>query len=361
MGVGVNNNKCLTRQHTRETQRMARSKSLYSRDKMRQHRLRHQRFLRLRKTDYTAGHLLAATTAMRHWNGGSSQDEGFAYSFEEGSRHRHHRHRPGKRGKNRTDRGRVSNSASLSAVSHAGVAARGSSLSPTPAQNKRFLQRDSAGGRGVKSAPRLASLLDADGIYSGDTVLGCPDLEQTPLGTPARFDGDASAAAADYGRSRNLSPNSATSFVGDHGDSRERLRPSTDGGGRGGGSKRGLRRERHSRKRGTKDVAGGGGGAGADGARGASAGADSLFNSHRGGSVSAGEEGLSTHGRDQGGNNGAANGSFPPTRESMVGAELDRIFNPLAFPDEKKGVRVLIQASKPLEVCAAPRGGEAIR
>lgn len=32
-------------------------------------------------------------------------------------------------------------------------------------------------------------------------------------------------------------------------------------------------------------------------------------------------------------------------------ADLDKIFNPLAFLDEKKGVRVLIQATKPLEVC----------
>ena len=42
----------------------------------------------------------------------------------------------------------------------------------------------------------------------------------------------------------------------------------------------------------------------------------------------------------------------------MAGAELDRIFNPLAFPDEKKGVRVLIQATKPLEVgvCACDTG-----
>lgn len=36
--------------------------------------------------------------------------------------------------------------------------------------------------------------------------------------------------------------------------------------------------------------------------------------------------------------------------EDSENSDLDRIFNPLAFPDEKEGVRVLIQATKPLEV-----------
>lgn len=53
-----------------------------------------------------------------------------------------------------------------------------------------------------------------------------------------------------------------------------------------------------------------------------------------------------------GGNQKGGRGGYSSLAgEGTEGSDLDLIFNPLAFPDETEGVRVLIQATKPLEVC----------
>lgn len=62
----------------------------------------------------------------------------------------------------------------------------------------------------------------------------------------------------------------------------------------------------------------------------------------RGGAVGAGD-----------GTGCVAGGVYSGSAEDLENSDRDRIFNPLAFPDEKEGVRVLIQATKPLEVGSA--------
>lgn len=340
---------------------------------MRQHRVRHQRILRLRKTDYTAGHLLAAETANRRWTGGDSRDEGFAYSFEEGrSRHgpRHRRrHRHTQRNRSQTlggGSGRAQSSTSpptgISRGVHCSSAvARGTSYSPTRGLNscssRKGVGRGRATDRETKSAPRLPSLLDVEDVYGGGSILGSPNLEQCRLAAEmsGRSDGVGNGRAWGSSGSRASSSRNSTRGSGNHEADSSRSRPSSGGGnGRRGGS----------RNKRSKDTAGGGGGGGGSsicGVRGTDTSADSL--SHRRGScldlgedVSGLPRGARFAGRRSKGG-GGSRGETSTTSDGNLGDEddLDKIFNPLAFLNEMKGVRVLIQATKPLEVCLDAR------
>lgn len=336
-------------------QRMTRSKSLYSREKMRQHRVRHQRVLRLRKTDYTAGHLLAAATANRHWGGGSSRDEGFSYSFEEG-RYSSHTHRQ------RKASARTSPSSGTSRTSRrSSTAARGTSYSPSRSPNSISVSTGigggrTGGGRGTRSAPRLPSLLDVDDIYGGGSILGSPNLEQCLQAAEMSARSGGGGGGGGSG-SRPSSSKNTVAGSGNHEDETSRLRPSTDSSGIGsrGGSRQNRKSSRHCR--GGKDATGGSGSS-TGGVRGTDASVDSL--SHRGGFPGSGEDspggtrgGRYSSRRSKGGGGGRGEKSARSSvSDGNTGndADLDRIFNPLAFLDEEQGVRVLIQATKPLEV-----------
>lgn len=337
---------------TMRRQRMTRTKSLYSREKMRQHRVRHQRVLRLRKTDYTAGHLLAAATASRHWGGGDSCDEGFSYSFEE-RRHSHsHRHR-----KANTI---PSPSTSTSRIARrSSTATRGTSHSPARSSYSHSVSKGMGGGgisgRGTRSAPRLPSLLDVDDIYGGGSILGSPNLEQCLQA--AEVSARRGGGGGGGGGTGSRASSSRTSAVGsgNREDDAPRFRPSTDGSiGSRGGSRQHRKSSLHHH-RGGKDAAGAGSSTGA--ARGTDASLDSL--SHRGGGFLGDDSPGGTRGGRYGGRRGkGAGGGRGEKNASSSGsdgiagndADLDRIFNPLAFLDEEQGVRVLIQATKPLEV-----------
>lgn len=347
-------------------QRMAKSESLYSRDKMRQHRARHQRVLRLRKTDYTAGHLLAAATAKRHWSGGDSRDEGFSYSFEEG-RQRHRQRNLQTQGSR--DRGSGGGRDSATSVSpptsnlrnaHCSAAAgRGASYSPTRGgPSSRSVHNGGGGeihGRGTKSAPRLPSLYDVDDIYGGGGMLGSPSLEQCreAMDASVRSGGRGAGGGGGSGSHASSSRNS-------NDDGSLRPRSSTEGGNC---NRRGPRLHRKSSgPRCGKDAVRSGGVSSTRGVRGTDGSVDSL--SHRLGSFAGSSEdgfgGARGGGRFKGQRSKGGTGS---RGENSLGAsagadklgevdDLDRIFNPLAFLDEMKGVRVLIQATKPLEVGA---------
>lgn len=361
---------------------------------MRQHRVRHQRVLRLRKTDYTAGHLLAAETANRHWTGGDSNDEGFAYSFEEGrSRHRHlprHRHTQGNRnhtlggGSARAHSSTSPSTGTSRSVQRSSTAARGNSYSPTRGLNSRSVRngagRDRTSDRGTKSAPRLPSLLDVEDMYGGGSILGSPNLEQCLLavemsgrnagaGSGGAGGGGGTGGGGGGGSRASSSRNSAVGSGNYEADS-SRSRRSSDGGGIGSSSssRGGSRNNRRSSlKRIGKDAAGGGGGGSGSGGsstggiRGTDTSVDSL--SHRKESyMGSGVEessgfsrgGRFAGGRSKGGGRGGRGekgaGSSASGETTGDEADLDKIFNPLAFLDEKKGIRVLIQATKPLEV-----------
>lgn len=326
---------------------------------MRQHRVRHQRVLRLRKTDYTAGHLLAAATARRHWGGGDSRDEGFSYNFEE-DRHGHshiHRHR----------KANIQPSPSTGtsrSVRHSSTAARGTSYSPARSLNSRSANKGAGGGgkisgRGTRSAPRLPSLLDVYDIYGGGSIMGSPNLEQCLQAAEmsARSGGGGGGGGGGSGSPASSSRTSALGS-GNHEDENSRLRPSTDGGGVGG---RGGARQHHKSNphhRRDKDAAGGDGSS-TGGVRGTDGSVDSLFHRDFTGSgddyPSGARGGRYSGRRSKGGGGGRGEKS---THSSATdgntgnGADLDKIFNPLAFLDEEQGVRVLIQATKPLEVRA---------
>lgn len=319
---------------------------------MRQHRVRHQRVLRLRKTDYTAGHLLAAATANRHWGGGDSRDEGFSYSFEEG-RHSHRHRKANSRASPSTGSSRTAGRSS--------TAARGTSYSPARSPNSHSANKGMGGGRigdrGTKSAPRLPSLLDVDDIYGGGSILGSPNLEQCLMAAEmSERSGGGGGGGGGNGSRASSSRNSAVGS-GNHEDNSSRLRPSTDGGiGSRGGSRQPCKSSPH--QRGGKDTAGGGSSTG--GVRGTDASVDSL--SHRGGSfLGSGDDSpgakrggrySSRRSKGGGGSRGEKSGRSSASDENAGNdADLDKFFNPLAFLDEEQGVRVLIQATKPLEVC----------
>lgn len=344
---------------------------------MRQHRVRHQRVLRLRKTDYTAGHLLAAETVNRHWTGGDSRDEGFAYSFEEGRSRQHHPRRQHHTQENRNHAlgggsGCVRSSTSPSAgtsrsVNRSATATRGTSYSPTRNLNSRSVRegvgRGRNGDRGTRSAPRLPSLLDVEDIYGGRSILGSPNLEQCLMAaeTSGRSGGLGSGGAGGGSGSRASSSRNSTLGSGNHEADSNRSRPSSDGGigSRGGG----RNRRRSTLKRSGKDTAGGASSSGCNsigGVRGTDTSIDSL--SHcRGSRIGSGESssgfsrgGRSAHRRSKGGGGSRGEkgtGSSASGEHTGDESDLDKIFNPLAFLDEMKGVRVLIQATKPLEVC----------
>lgn len=342
---------------------------------MRQHRARHQRVLRLRKTDYTAGHLLAAATAKRHWSGGDSRDEGFSYSFEEGRhRHRHRslhteRNRDRVLGSERANATSVSNPTNNLRGTHSSSAAgRGASYSPTRGGlSSRSIHKGGGGneicGRGTKSAPRLPSLYDVDDIYGGGGMLGSPSLEECreAIEMPSRGgESGGSGGGGGSGSRTSSSRNSAPGSGNNEGDSLP-PRPSTEGGN---GSRRGSRHHRRSsRRRRGKDAIQSGTGAGGSstgGVRGTDGSVDSL--SHRlgsfagpGGDAYGGTRGggrsKGQRGRGGAGSRGdKSSGSAAGVDKLGEGDDLDKIFNPLAFLDEMKGVRVLIQATKPLEV-----------
>lgn len=340
--------RCTLSHSKRCMQRITRSKSLYSKEKMRQHRLCHKRILRLRKTDYTAGHLLAAATASRHWRGGDSRDEGGRHR----NRHSHRNRRvPGGSNEN------------ANATTAPPPVARGASYSPRRGKHSRSVHRGDGGGlggRGTKSAPRLPSLLDVEDIYGGGSILGSPNLEQCLQaaemsarsgGCGGKKEGSAAGGSGSRPSSRNSTAGSAN-----HEDDGSRPRLFTDGGV---GSRGGSRHHRKSsRQRGGKDTAGVGGSS-TVGMRGtdASVGALSYHGESLGGSVEDSSGGTrggrygNQRGRGGGGSRGdKSSGSLASSGKSADDAELDKIYNPLAFLDETQGVRVLIQATKPLEV-----------
>ncbi|CAM9852670.1 unnamed protein product, partial [Ectocarpus fasciculatus] len=342
----------VARENQKMMERITRSKSLYSKEKMRQHRVCHKRILRLRKTDYTAGHLLAAATASRHWRGGDSRDE-------EGR----HRHRHRNRHSQRNRRAPGGSKEYANATSAPQPVARGASYSPTRGEHSRSVRRGDRGGlggRGTKSAPRLPSLLDVEDIYGGGSILGSPNLEQCLQAAEmsARSgggEGGKEGSAAGGSGSRPSSRNS-TAGSGNRDDDGSRPRPFTDGGV---GSRGGSRHHRKSsRQRGGKDTAGVGGSS-TGGMRGTDASVDALSydRGSLGGSVEDSSGGTRggryghQRGRGGGGSRGdKSSGSLASSGKSADDAELDKIYNPLAFLDETQGVRVLIQATKPLEV-----------
>ncbi|CAB1107305.1 unnamed protein product [Ectocarpus sp. CCAP 1310/34] len=346
----------VARENQKMMERITRSKSLYSKENMRQHRVCHKRILRLRKTDYTAGHLLAAATASRHWRGGDSRDE-------EGR----HRHRRRNRHSQRNRRVSGGSKEYVNATSTPPPVARGTSYSPTRGEHSRSVHRvdgGGLGGRGTKSAPRLPSLLDVEDIYGGGSILGSPNLEQCLQAAEmsARSGGGGGGveegSAVGGSGSRSSSRNS-TAVSGNHEDDGCRPRPFTDGGV---GSRGGSRHHRKtSRQRGGKDTAGVGGSS-TGGRRGTDASLDALSH-HReslessvedsSGGIRRGRYG-NQRGRGGGGSSGdKSSGSLASSGKSADDAELDKIYNPLAFLDETQGVRVLIQATKPLEVDGA--------
>ncbi len=324
--------------------------------------MRHQRVLRLRKTDYTAGHLLAAATANRHWGGGDSRDEGFAYSFEEGRQSHRHRHRRAQASRRHASGG-TGGHADISTSPTTGTtrslrrsptSTRGASHSPARTISSRSPGHTGVGGgRGTRSAPRLPSLSDVDDMYGGKSYLGSPNLEQCLLaaGMSARSGGGGGVGGGSGSRASS-SRNSALG-PGNPEEDGSRQRPSTSGSGSRGGSRQ--HRKSSPRQRGGKDAFGGGS---TGGQRGTDASVDSL--SYSGSVLGSGED---SPGGGRGGrhssrrNRGAGGGRGDKSAGSLESgdgagndAELDKIFNPLAFLDETQGVRVLIQATKPLEV-----------
>ncbi|CAN0049584.1 unnamed protein product, partial [Ectocarpus sp. 4 AP-2014] len=348
----------VARENQKMMERITRSKSLYSKEKMRQHRVCHKRILRLRKTDYTAGHLLAAATASRHWRGGDSRDE-------EGR----HRHRRRNRHSQRNRRVSGGSKEHTNATSAPPPVARGASYSPTRGKHSRSVHRGDGGGlggRGTKSAPRLPSLLDVEDIYGGGSILGSPNLEQClqaaemSARTSGGGGGGEEGSAAGGSGSRPSSRNS-TAGSGNYEDDGSRPRPFTDGGV---GSRGGSRHHRKaSRQRGGKETPCVGGSS-TGGMRGTDASVDAL--SHHGESLGSFVEDSSggmrrgrygnQRGRGGGGSRGnKSSGSLASSGKPADDAELDKIYNPLAFLDETQGVRVLIQATKPLEVSSHAR------
>lgn len=325
--------------------------------------MRHQRVLRLRKTDYTAGHLLAAATANRHWGGGDSRDEGFAYSFEEGRQGHRHRHRRAHASRHHAPSGGGGHANSSTSPStgtsrslrRSPTSARGASYSPTRTIKSRSPGRKGVGGgRGTRSAPRLPSLSDVDDIYGKTGLLGSPNLEQCRLaaGMSARSGGGGGGGGGSGSRASS-SRNSALG-PGNHEEDGSRQRPSTSGSGSRGGSRQ--HRKSSPRQRVGKDAFGGGS---TGGQRGTDPSVDSL--SYFGGSVlgsgddspGGGRGGRNSSRRNKGTGGGRGDkgaGSLESGDGAGNDAELDKIFNPLAFLDETQGVRVLIQATKPLEV-----------
>lgn len=361
---------------------------------MRQHRLRHLRVLRLRKTDYTAGHLLAATTAMRHWAGGEPRDDGFTYSFEE-RHHEHHRHRSrSRRDDNRnSDASRTvgackrgggksslrSSSRTAYPSSSSAVPSWSPSSSPNRARNLRPSGKKYGGscgrGRGVRSAPRLASLLDADDIYGGGNILSSPDLEEC-LRATRKFSTNAGGGGSDgdgNGREETGSLASTTSnSVGSNYSLGVNGSVLAGSGGRGSHRKTvGATRSGHkpSRKRGGNEKEAGsrtsGSGRVGNGSTAGICGTDGSVDSQshpEGSCFSSGEDvGFTADAKgrysqrlkgEMGGRGGKRNGRAYSSLggDNQEGADMGMLFNPFAFPDEKEGVRVLIQATKPLEV-----------
>lgn len=404
---------------------MTQSKSLYSLDKMRKHRRKHERILRLRKTDYTAGHLLSNThnKAGRHWAGGNPLDDGFSYSFEEPTRRGRHAtastpsspsscraplaqrpwrsaqrgHRSHSNHSNHNDIGRgVSDYLSATASDDCfhrtgrGVGTAGNS--------------NVTRGLGVRSDPRLpTALLGAGDIYGGGNRLGHPELK-TPLpsGGSEGLDGaragnheggadfrDGQVVSSDHeGEANGDTNNGATngeeaSFAeSDAGRkglaqaeqsrrestavlTRENIAASKLGTNVRGAHKRTSNEGPRSKRSSNENSVAKDGGSSTGGIRGSvetassrrqstSESTDGSSSSRRvSGSVGRGRYGRASK-RDRtarGRGNGGSGGTYSCTSgELSEASELDRLFNPLAFPDEKEGVRILIQATKPLEV-----------
>lgn len=405
---------------------MTQSKSLYSLDKMRKHRRKHERILRLRKTDYTTGHLLSTThhKAGGHWVGGNPLDDGFSYSFEEPTRRgcyaaastpsspsscrallaqrpwrsaqRGHRSYSNHNSHNNSGRGRpdyrcVTTSETCFRTTGRGVVTAGNG--------------NATRGVGVRSDPRLpTAVLGAGDIYEGGNRLEHPELKM-PLASGGREGREGARAGIhqggedysdgqimkfdDEGEANDDTNDSATneeepSFAdsdagrkglpqADQGRrestavlTRENVAASKLGTNVRGAHKRTSNNEAPRFKRSTNEnISAKDSGSSTGGIRGSvdtassrwqssSESIDGSSHSRRiSGSVGRGRFGRGSkrdraaRGRGNGGSGGTyscASGELSETSES------DRLFNPLAFPDEKEGVRILIQATKPLEV-----------
>lgn len=390
---------------------------------MRQHRVWHRRVLKLRKTDYTAGHLRAATTAIRRWTGGSAGDDGFAYTFEESQQKPAPRRRH--RGRNKsTHRGNGGNgkepqvSLSLSAIgdgsdpynSCAINGGRASSQSPAPVQPNRVNRSapplenssrhksvrsgsgDNGGGwasatggislSGSRTAPCNTTLRTGHATYDGGDPQCSPGLVNDEIA-------GGSARVSAFRRPTHTS-GAATLSTDARGDKYTRRkqpsvtylrgassRDTAGGAGRDGKRRTKSRRRHHSKGEGksnaiiTSDkrgVARSGSGSGSGsmkvGARGTDGAVKSLTHLSSNstglgndptspcGSRKRGHERIAKRQRGSvvNRNDKAKSYSSSDGVDGVYDAKMDKIDTPLAFLNERRGERVLIQATKPLEV-----------
>lgn len=335
----------------------------------------HLRILRLRKTDYTAGHLLASTTTMRHWAGGNPRDDGFSYSFEEDRGHRRGnqtRHRDYCRG--------ITSGSALSSIStpfkvylhSAGLNKSDSFYSPSPSQ--RFAPWDGCGGvqNGAKSAPCLPSLAaDSYDIYGGGNLLSSPDLEQCQLAKEKLLrDGGQRGGVVGVGRGsdglRGSSRKSIVSFAQREDDDRKRISDYT-GGLSGGGDGSSDRRRGGSHQHGSsrQRIGGVGGSKSARATRGTDSRVDAVSTSHTSSLKSSGTDprtvsrmGSRIHssrrvmkkkeGKDV--RKWARESPRSSGKDLLNDVDEGKITNPFVLPGQNDGVRVLVQATRPLEV-----------
>lgn len=349
-------------------QRIKQCKSLYSRENLRKHNKVHLRILRLRKTDYTAGHLLGSTTTMRHWAGGNPRDDGFSYSFEEDRGHRR-----GNRTRHRASRGTTGGSASSLPTSFkvylrsAGLNKNDSFYSPSSSQ--KFDPWNGCGGvqNGAKSAPCLPSIAaDSYDIYGGGNLLSSPDLEQCQLAKEKLLiDGDPRGSDGSRGSSRK----SIASFAQQEGGDRKRRSDSTGGLSRGGGGSSDHRRGgSHQRGFSRQRIRGVNGSKSARATRGTDSRVDAVSISYTSSWKSSGTDPRTvprmssrTHSsrqlmkRKEGKSVMKSERGSPKSsgKDPLNDVDEGKITNPFALPGQTDGVRVLVQATRPLEVCSA--------
>ena len=335
---------------------------------MREHRRRHLRVLRLRKTDYTAGHLLAANTASRHWKGGDSRDDGFSYSFEED---RGHSRRLGTQSNNQDRRGITNYRTSLpvSCATHTAPPHATMSLychSPSPKGNAGSRKR--RGSRtGVKSAPRLPSLSSSGCIHVGGNPQDCPTMEQCRLAKEKLWSNEGgdrgSDSDGDNVGSKDLLESCTVSS--DHQEEADKKRrPSPEGAMLEGDSswRESLHHGPFSQSARSFDSVGdrigGGSGAGRTGARRGTGSSEDSLSRPESSRTSSDTMEFGSHRtrRFKGWESDRVKKNTGDPKKLTSEKNLDKtddkckIFNTFTRPDKNDGVRVLVQAAKPLKV-----------
>lgn len=322
---------------------------------------------------------------MRHWAGGDPRDDGFSYSFEED---RGHPHRRGNQRRHRDCRGITGGSASLSTSRK--VDPRSADLNKSdsfysPSPSRKFDPWNGCDGaqNGAKSAPCLPSFTaDSYDIYGGGNLLSSPDLEQCQLAKEKLLrDGSQRGSIVGVSRgddgSRGSSRKSVVSFAHREDGDRKRRSNSTGGlsGGDGGSGDRrrgGSHRRESSRQRvgDTKGFSVGGvsGSESAGATRGTDSSVDAVSTSYTSSWESSDtnprtvsrmssrihssrrlmkrkeREGVGKWGR------GSPKSS---AKDLLNDVDEGTIPNPFVLPGQKDGVRVLVQGTRPLEVCSA--------